>query len=133
MPTDSATDPYPISGDEEPGQAYPIDESPDQPESSEASGGMAYITDPIASQDDLNDHAENINKFALELYRKLAQEEGNLIYSPYSIYQAFLMLYAGANTETKAEIAQVLELEMDDDQDIHNLMNALNKLLTTTP
>jgi serpin B len=133
MPTDSATDPYPISGDEEPGQAYPIDESPDQPESSEASGGMAYITDPIASQDDLNDHAENINKFALELYRKLAQEEGNLIYSPYSIYQAFLMLYAGANTETKAEIAQVLELEMDDDQDVHNLMNALNKLLTTTP
>jgi serpin B len=133
MPTDSATDPYPISGDEEPGQAYPIDESPDQPESSEASGGMPYITDPIASQDDLNDHAENINKFALELYRKLAQEEGNLIYSPYSIYQAFLMLYAGANTETKAEIAQVLELEMDDDQDVHNLMNALNKLLTTTP
>jgi serpin B len=94
---------------------------------------MAYITDPIASQDDPNDHAENINKFALELYRKLAQEEGNLIYSPYSIYQAFLMLYAGANTETKAEIAQVLELEMDDDQDVHNLMNALNKLLTTTP
>ncbi len=132
-PTDSTTEPYPVDETQEPGQAYPIEESPTQPESDDVSGGMAYITDPIASQDDLRDHAEDINKFALNLYQKLAQEDGNLIYSPYSIYQAFLMVYAGADAETKAEIAQALEIEVDDDTDVHNLMNALNKLLTTKP
>lgn len=133
MPTDSMTEPYPVEETQEPGQAYPIEESPTQPGSGDVSGGMAYITDPMASQDDLLDHAENMTKFALNLYRKLASEDGNLIYSPYSIYQAFLMVYAGADAETKAEIAQALEIEQDDGKDVHNLMNALNKLLTTQP
>ncbi len=132
-PTESITEPYPVEETQESGQAYPIEESPTQPGSGEVSGGMAYITDPIASQDDLLDHAEEMTKFALNLYRKLASEDGNLIYSPYSIYQAFLMVYAGADAETKAEIAQALEIEQDDDKDVHNLMNALNKLLTTQP
>ncbi len=132
-PTDSITEPYPIEETQEPGQAYPVEESPTQPGSGDVSGGMAYITDPVASQDDLRDHAEDINKFAIQLYRKLAAEDGNLIYSPYSIYQAFLMVYAGADAETKTEIAQALDIEMDDDKDVHNLMNALNKLLTTPP
>ena len=133
VPTDSVSEPYPIETTQESGQAYPIEESPTQPESGDVSGGMAYITDPIASQDDLKDHAEDMTKFAVNLYRKLAQEEGNLIYSPYSIYQAFLMVYAGANAETKAELTRVLEIDDDDDEDVHTLMNALNKLLTTKP
>ena len=132
IPTEDDTQPYPVDETQEPGQAYPIEGSPTQPESGDVSGGMAYITDPIASQDDLHDQAENINQLAVDLYRKLAQEDGNLIYSPYSIYQAFMMVYAGADVETKAEIAQVLDIE-DDDLDVHNLMNALNKLLTTPP
>ena len=132
-PTDSITEPYPTEETQEPGQAYPVEESPTQPGSGDVSGGMAYITDPVASQDDLRDHAEDINKFAIQLYRKLAAEDGNLIYSPYSIYQAFLMVYAGADAETKTEIAQALDIEMDIDKDVHNLMNALNKLLTTPP
>jgi len=114
-------------------EPYPIEETPVQPGSDDVSGGMAYITDPIASQDDLQDQAEDMTKFALNLYHKLAVEDGNLIYSPYSIYQAFLMVYAGADAETKAEIAEALEIRVDDGKDVHNLMNALNKLLTTTP
>ncbi len=137
MPDDSPSVPYPVDDDQEsdkePDQAYPIEETPAQPDSSDASGSMDYITDPVASQDDLLDHAEDMNKFALELYRKLAGQDGNLIYSPFSIYQAFLMVYAGADAETKAEIAQALEIDIDDDEDVHNLMNALNKLLTTKP
>ena len=133
VPTDSITEPYPVDETQDPNQAYPIVETPAQPGSGDVSGGMAYITDPVASQDDLLDQAEDMTKFALKLYRKLAAEDGNLIYSPYSIYQAFLMVYAGADAETKVEIAQALEIEMDDDKDVHNLMNALNKLLITKP
>ena len=72
VPTDSVSEPYPIETTQESGQAYPIEESPTQPESGDVSGGMAYITDPIASQDDLKDHAEDMTKFAVNLYRKLA-------------------------------------------------------------
>ncbi|MDY0125892.1 MAG: hypothetical protein RBS09_06820 [Anaerolineaceae bacterium] len=72
MPDDSPSVPYPVEDDQEPDQAYPIEESPAQPDSSDASGSVAYITDPVASQDDLLDHAEDMNEFALELYQKLA-------------------------------------------------------------
>lgn len=132
-PTDNMTEPYPVDETKDPNQAYPVEETPVQPASGDVSGGMAYITDPIASQDDLLDQAENMTKFALNLYHKLAVEDGNLIYSPYSIYQAFLMVYAGADAETKTEIAQALEIKPDDDMDVHNMMNALNKLLTSKP
>ena len=137
MPTDSTTEPYPIDDsqepDQEPDNPYPVEETPEQEDSSDVSGGQDYITDPIASQDDLEDQAEEINKLAVALYQKLAAEEGNLIYSPYSIYQAFLMVYAGAAADTKTEIAQALNIDLDDDQDVHNLMNALNKLMTSAP
>ena len=137
MPTDSTTEPYPIDDsqepDQEPDNPYPIEVTPEQQDSSDVSGGQDYITDPIASQDDLEDQAEEINKLAVALYQKLAAEEGNLIYSPYSIYQAFLMVYAGAAADTKTEIAQALNIDLDDDQDVHNLMNALNKLMTSAP
>ena len=130
---DETSEPYPVDESEGPDQAYPTEETPAQPTSGEVMGGSAYINDPNASQDDLEDHADDINEFALDLYRKLAQQDGNLIYSPYSIYQAFLMVYAGANAETKAEIAEVLDIDADEGEDVHNLMNALNVLLTTPP
>ena len=130
---DETSEPYPVDGSEGPDQAYPTEETPAQPTSGEVMGGSAYISDPTASQDDLEDHADDINEFALDLYRKLAQQDGNLIYSPYSIYQAFLMVYAGANAQTKAEIAEVLDIDADEGEDVHNLMNALNVLLTTPP
>ncbi|MCK9245908.1 MAG: serpin family protein [Anaerolineaceae bacterium] len=130
---DETSEPYPVGETDEPDQAYPTDEIPTQPSTGEVMGGSEYISDPTASPDDLEDHAENINEFALDLYRKLAQQDGNLIYSPYSIYQAFLMVYAGANAETRAEIAEVLDIDTDEDKDVHNLMNALNVLLTTPP
>ena len=130
---DETSEPYPVDENEGPDQAYPTEETPAQPTSGEVMGGSAYISDPTASQDDLEDHADDINEFALDLYRKLAQQDGNLIYSPYSIYQAFLMVYAGANAQTKAEIAEVLDIDADEGEDVHNLMNALNVLLTTPP
>ncbi|NLA79275.1 MAG: serpin family protein, partial [Chloroflexi bacterium] len=93
-------------------------------------GKLAYIADPQASQEDLAKMAEANNQFAMAVYQLLAGEE-NLIYSPYSIYQALVMTYAGAEGETEAEMMKVLGLS--DNEEAHNLMNALNKVLQYAP
>ncbi len=48
------------------------------------------------------------NRFALELYGRLGGEAGNLFLSPASISTVLAMTYAGARTETAAEMARVL-------------------------
>ena len=104
--------------------AVPIENAKD------VKGKVAYITDPQASQEDLAKMAEANNQFAMAVYQLLAGEE-NLIYSPYSIYQALVMTYAGAEGETEAEMMKVLGLS--DNEEAHNLMNALNKVLQYAP
>ncbi len=52
--------------------------------------------------------AEGNNRFAMELYQKLATSEGNLFFSPYSISTALGMTYAGARGETARQMAEVL-------------------------
>lgn len=50
------------------------------------------------------------NAFAIDLYQQLAQEAGNIFFSPYSIHSALTMTYAGARGETAAEMAEVLRI-----------------------
>ena len=114
------------SGEEDP---YPVESA----EVEDAKGVDTYIVNPQVSDDSIKEHGEDINEFAADLYRKLSDQEGNLIFSPYSIYQAFLMTYVGANAETKAEIAEVLDIDLEDDNLVHQWMNALNLHLTTRP
>jgi len=52
--------------------------------------------------------AEGNNQFALQLYQKLRDEEGNLFLSPYSISTALAMTYAGARGNTQQQMARVL-------------------------
>src|SRR5438045_3990371 len=47
-------------------------------------------------------------EFALDLYARLAQEKGNLFFSPYSISSALAMTYDGARGNTAAEMQKVL-------------------------
>lgn len=54
--------------------------------------------------------ADANNRFAFELYGKLRSHEGNLFYSPYSIFSALTMTYAGAAGETSTEMADTLEI-----------------------
>ncbi len=66
--------------------------------------------------------------FAFDLYRTLAAgENGNLIYSPYSISLAFSMLYAGAQGEAEAELAQVFRFLPQETQ--HPALNVLDQRL----
>ncbi len=59
---------------------------------------------------------EAANRFALDLYAELKQEEGNLFFSPYSISSALSMTYAGAEGVTEQEMAGVLHIPGDEQQ-----------------
>src|SRR5262245_14971829 len=44
-------------------------------------------------------------QFAVELYRSIGDEPGNVFCSPYSVSLAMAMLYGGAHGDTEAQIA----------------------------
>jgi len=54
---------------------------------------------------------EGNNAFALDLYAKLKEEEGNIFFSPYSISSALAMTYAGARGRTAKQMAEVLHFD----------------------
>ena len=74
--------------------------------------------------------ARGNNLFAVELYAQLAtQETANIFFSPYSIFTALSMTYAGARNVTEEQIAGVLHLELGQQpphQAIGTWMTALN-------
>lgn len=55
------------------------------------------------------------NDLGVDLYRQLATGDGNLCISPYSIDSALAMTFAGADGETRTEMARVLHLPNDGD------------------
>ena len=130
--TDPIVDPEPTQGEElpvkdqepvteDPKEVYPIDPS------QVTIGNQAHITNPEASIEEIERLAQANNQFALALYKQLTDEQGNLIYSPFSIYQALMMTYAGAESETAQQMMAALGVK--DIEDVHNVMNALNLTL----
>lgn len=116
----------------EPTETLTPSEVPEQPTEPAASGGVeefigkqAYIADQQATEEALKALANANNSFALDLYKQLSNQEGNLFYSPYSIYQALLMTYAGAENATASQMESALHLPYSDDE-IHEVMNALS-------
>lgn len=126
MPVQNPTEPLPVEEIKEP----IVEEKPG--EITDASGAVAYIVDPQADPEAVKELALSNNGFALALYQALRDEEGNLIYSPYSIFQALLMTSAGAEGETASQMAAVLGVDVNDPA-THNLINALNKVLSDQP
>lgn len=57
---------------------------------------------------DVADAARASNAFAVDLYRQVARDDGNLFFSPSSLTTALAMTYAGARGGTAAEMARVL-------------------------
>ena len=62
--------------------------------------------------------------FALDLYRTLSAEGGNLFFSPYSISQALAMTYAGARSETERQMADTLHFTLPQNA-LHPAFNSL--------
>ena len=88
-------------------------------------GKEAYITNPQASAEAVRAAAASNNRFALALYQHLADTDGNLFFSPYSIYTALMMTYAGAAGMTAEQMKQALAVELPDSE-IHAALNTLN-------
>jgi serpin B len=64
------------------------------------------------------------NAFAIELYSQLSRRPGNLFFSPESISTALAMTYAGAQSETAAEMSKTLHFTSGLGQ-LHAAMGAL--------
>lgn len=58
--------------------------------------------------------ANAINALGLDLLPCVAEPEENVVFSPYSIQSVLVMTYAGADGETKAEMAKVLHYPADE-------------------
>lgn len=59
---------------------------------------------------DGGDLTDRSRRFAVKLYRELAaKEQGNVLVSPYSAFDALGMVYVGARGQTATELAQALE------------------------
>ena len=109
---------------ETPTSAPMVNSTPGQ----ELKGGLAYISNPKVSNDELKTLAEAQNRFAVDLYKQLAAQPGNLFFSPYSLYSALTMSFAGAKGATAGEMIQTLHLPYTSEK-IHQVMNGLTQRL----
>ena len=71
---------------------------------------LAGVTNSVKAAIDPNQQivVAGNNKFALELYGKLENQQGNLFLSPYSISTALAMTSAGARGQTEKQMAETL-------------------------
>jgi serpin B len=75
-------------------------------------GALIVVMAHAATNFDLA--AKATNDLAVDLHRQLATGNENLCVSPYSIENALAMTFAGADGETRTEMARVLHLGNDD-------------------
>lgn len=105
--------------------------STEAPQSTATSAPVATRSDPPdLGEAETVQLVDGLNGFAGDLYHQVIQHhDGNLIYSPYSIGLAFAMLYAGARSETEAQMADVLGFLPQEEQ--HPAANALDQYLAS--
>lgn len=95
--------------------------------------GMLIASDvdraaPDAPAFDVDVVADGLAGFAVDLYAQLAAADGNLVFSPVSVYVALAMTYAGASGSTAEEMAAVLGDELEGEA-FHSAVNALDQAL----
>jgi len=113
-----------------PSGPYPI-EQPTEPAIVKPTAQPYPIVEPILNQPDEAKQklAMAQNAFMMKLYSQLVSGDENLVVSPYSLYQALLMAYLGADDETAHQMEKALALPLEDELN-HLAMRALNQQLT---
>ena len=85
-------------------------------ETTEDKGGGANNAGPKADPADVAAVTQGDNQFALDLYAKLRDKDGNIFVSPYSISTALAMTRAGARGDTAAEMDKVMHFTLPQDK-----------------
>lgn len=114
-----------------------VDATPgDQPEAPAVQPGEVRLlradvqrdTAPQVDPADQSALASGNTAFAFDLYQRLRSQDGNLIYSPYSISLALVMTFAGANGTTAQQMADTLHFTLPQER-LHPAFNALGLAL----
>ncbi len=93
-------------------------------------GKVDYNPNPQYTSEETVKLADANNQFAFDLYQQLKSGQGNLLYSPYSLFQALTMVYGGARGDTADQFEQVLHYSFSEEE-IHRVSNALNIALSS--
>jgi len=75
-------------------------------------GRSLYLNKSIIRQEPSNFASD----FALNMYSELSSKEGNIFFSPWSISNAFAMLYEGSQGNTREQMRQVFHFSENDTQ-----------------
>lgn len=102
----------------------PIDKAPDAESFEVVKSNLARITNPEVDEEHIRTLAEDQAAFALTFYDQIRSEDGNLIFSPFSISLALSMALAGAETSTEQAMLDALQLSLPE-EDVHPAFNAL--------
>ncbi|MDI1443455.1 serpin family protein [Polyangium sp. 6x1] len=92
--------------------------------------GAQRITSPNVPSADLATFVDGNTAFALDIYKTLRSEPGNLFYSPHSITSALAMTWAGARGQTETDMAKALHFTLPQAQ-LHPAANALDLALAS--
>lgn len=83
---------------------------------------------PMFAAEPTTTAARAINALGIDLLHQTGNPGANALLSPYSIQSALAMTYAGADGDTRAEMAKVLHYPKDD-AEVHRSFAALRKAL----
>ncbi len=83
-------------------------------------------TAPDVSEAELEELAAGNRAFAFDLYQAVREgQEGNFVFSPYSISRTLAMVYAGARGETEQEMGGVLHFTLPQER-LHPAFDAID-------
>ncbi len=108
--------------------SYPVAEPTDQKGELQmlnfVKSELARETNPNVDEDLIKTLANNNTAFALAFYDQIRNEEGNIIFSPFSISLALSMTLAGAEGSTEKGMLNALQIDLPE-TDLHPAFNAL--------
>lgn len=100
--------------------------APSPGDAQELRSDHARITAPASSAADLAALVRGNTQFALDLHRAAARDGENVVFSPFSVSIALGMTWAGARTETEAQMARALHFDLPQSR-LHAAFNALDQ------
>lgn len=94
----------------------------------EASSSTPRAEAPTLPEGDLSDLVAGNTAFAADLYHAIPGQDGNLIFSPFSVSLTMAMVYAGAHNQTEDQMAETLRYTLPQER-LHPAFNALDQIL----